>query len=82
MVLSGDGSDEVTAGYLYFHLAPSPEEAHNEAMRLLREMYLYDLLRAERSTVYHRLEIRFPFLDSKFVNFYMRYVQVLSEHVT
>ena len=63
MVLIGEGSDEVTAGYLYFHYAHSAVEAHEDAIRLVREMHLYDLLRTERCTAYHGLEIRLPFLD-------------------
>ena len=74
MVLSGDGSDEVAEGYLYFHMAPSPEAAHEEAVRLVHDINLYDLLRAERCTSYHGVEIRVPFLDRKFVDFYMRHV--------
>ena len=74
VLLIGDGSDEVAAGYLYFHLAPSPVEAHEEAMRLVRELFVYDVLRADRSTAYHGLEVRVPFLDRKFVDFYMKYV--------
>ena len=74
VLLIGDGSDEVAAGYLYFHLAPSPLEAHEEAMRLVRELFVYDVLRADRSTAYHGLEARVPFLDRKFVDFYMKFV--------
>ena len=75
-MLSGEGSDEIAEGYLYFHMAPSPVAAHEEAMRLVREMHLYDLLRAERCTAYHGVEIRLPFLDRKFVDFYMRYAEL------
>ena len=74
VLLIGDGSDEVAAGYLYFHLAPSPQEAHEEAMRLVRELFIYDVLRADRCTAYHGLEARVPFLDRKFVDFYMKFV--------
>lgn len=75
MFLTGDGCDEVAAGYLYFHSAPTPLAAHEEAIRLLKEIHLYDLARAERCTAYHGLEIRLPFLDQKFIDFYMKYVE-------
>ena len=77
VVLTGDGSDEVASGYLYFHLAPSAVAAHEETMRLMSEMHMYDLLRAERCTRYHGLEIRLPFLEQKFIKYYMRYCIVL-----
>jgi asparagine synthase (glutamine-hydrolysing) len=50
MVLSGEGSDEVFAGYLYFHKAPNPEELQAELRDKIANLYLFDCLRANKST--------------------------------
>lgn len=71
VVLSGDGSDEVTSGYIYNYLAPSASELHNEAVKRVKEIHLYDGLRADRATSFHGLELRVPFLDTEFVNMYL-----------
>lgn len=71
VVLSGDGSDEVASGYIYNYLAPSDEALHNEAVKRVKEIHLYDGLRADRATSIHGLELRVPFLDSDFVNSYL-----------
>ena len=68
VLLTGEGSDELTSGYMYFHNAPSPDESHEENLRLLNELYLYDLLRGDRSIADFGLEARVPFLDRKFMN--------------
>ena len=68
VILSGEGADELLCGYLYFHYAPSHLEAHEESMRLIRELYKYDVLRADRCVSSHGLELRVPFLDKDFVN--------------
>lgn len=68
VVLSGEGSDELFMGYLYFHLAPTPESANEESKRLVRELYLYDALRADRTVSSHGLELRVPFLDKDMIN--------------
>ena len=71
VVFSGEGSDELTQGYIYFHKAPSPDEAHEESKRLLRDLYLYDNLRADRAVSAHGLELRVPFLDKNFASYYL-----------
>lgn len=68
MVLSGEGSDEVFGGYLYFHKAPSPEEFHNETVRKIQDLHKYDCLRANKSTMAWGVEARVPFLDREFLN--------------
>lgn len=71
VIFSGEGADEVCQGYIYFHKAPSGQEAHEESLRLQRDLYLYDNLRADRTTAAHGLELRVPFLDHKFTGYYM-----------
>ncbi|XP_034616399.1 asparagine synthetase [glutamine-hydrolyzing] [Trachemys scripta elegans] len=71
VIFSGEGSDELTQGYIYFHKAPSPEEAMEESERLLRELYMFDVLRADRTTAAHGLELRVPFLDHRFTSYYL-----------
>lgn len=68
MVLSGEGSDEIFGGYLYFHKAPSKEEFHLETCRKIKALHLYDCLRANKSTCAWGLEARVPFLDKNFIN--------------
>jgi asparagine synthase (glutamine-hydrolysing) len=72
VVLSGDGSDEVTSGYLENFLAPSLEELHNHAIDRVKNIHFYDVLRADRATSIHGLELRVPFLDVSFVDFYLQ----------
>jgi len=69
VIFSGEGADELTQGYIYFHKAPSAEEAHEESKRLLRDLYLYDNLRADRATAAFGLELRVPFLDKAFTSY-------------
>ena len=54
VVFSGEGADEVAQGYIYFRDAPSPDEAHKDSLRLLKDIYLFDGLRADRTTAAHR----------------------------
>jgi asparagine synthase (glutamine-hydrolysing) len=71
VIFSGEGSDELCQGYIYFHKAPSPEEADLESRRLLQDLYLYDNLRADRTTAAHGLELRVPFLDKFFTSYFL-----------
>ena len=68
MVLSGEGSDEIFAGYLYFHKAPNPEELQAELRDKLCGLHLFDCLRANKSTSAWGLEARVPFLDEDFLD--------------
>ena len=68
MVLSGEGSDELFGGYLYFHKAPNAREFHEETVRKLKKLYLYDCLRANKSLAAWGVEGRVPFLDKEFMD--------------
>lgn len=68
VILSGEGADELFCGYLYFHYAPSPEELNIESKRLVEDLHIYDVLRADRCVSSHGLELRVPFLDRKIVS--------------
>ncbi len=72
VLLIGDGSDEATGGYLYFHKAPNPREFHFECIRLLHYIHYFDVLRADRGIASNGLEARVPFLDHEFINFYFQ----------
>ena len=71
MVLSGEGSDELFGGYLYFHKAPNAKEFHEETVRKLKKLYLYDCLRANKSLAAWGVEGRVPFLDKEFMDIAM-----------
>ncbi|KAL5007851.1 hypothetical protein ScPMuIL_016657 [Solemya velum] len=71
VILSGEGSDEIAQGYIYFHKAPSAKKADEESKRLCDDLYMYDVLRGDRTTSAWGLEIRVPFLDHKFSSHYM-----------
>ncbi|XP_067649280.1 asparagine synthetase [glutamine-hydrolyzing]-like [Haliotis asinina] len=71
VILSGEGSDELAQGYIYFHKAPSPEAADEESRRLLKDLHVYDVLRADRATAAWGLELRVPFLDHQFTSYYL-----------
>ncbi len=68
MVLTGEGSDEIFGGYLYFHKAPSAEEFHAETVRKLDQLYKFDCLRANKSLAAWGVEARVPFLDRAFLD--------------
>lgn len=72
MVLSGEGADEVFGGYLYFHKAPDARAFHEETVRKLSKLYLYDCLRANKSLSAWGVEGRVPFLDKEFLDVAMR----------
>lgn len=71
MVLSGEGADEIFGGYLYFHKAPNEREFHEELLRKLKKLYMFDCLRANKSTAAWGVEARVPFLDKEFLHIAM-----------
>lgn len=72
MVLSGEGADELFGGYLYFHKAPNAREFHEETVRKLSKLHMYDCLRANKSLASWGIEGRVPFLDKEFMDVAMR----------
>ena len=72
MVLSGEGADEIFGGYLYFHKAPDPKAFHEETVRKISKLHLYDCLRANKSLAAWGVEGRVPFLDKEFMDVAMR----------
>lgn len=71
MVLSGEGSDEIFGGYLYFHRAPDAQSFHEETVRKLDRLHWYDCLRANKSMAAWGVEARVPFLDKEFLDLAM-----------
>lgn len=71
MVLSGEGSDEIFGGYLYFHKAPNSDEFYKETVRKVKDLHKYDCLRANKSMLAWGVETRVPFLDRKFLDIIM-----------
>lgn len=72
MVLSGEGADEIFGGYLYFHKAPDAKAFHEETVRKISKLNLYDCLRANKSLAAWGVEGRVPFLDKEFLDVAMR----------
>lgn len=72
MVLSGEGADELFGGYLYFHKAPNAKAFHEETVRKLSKLHLYDCLRANKALAAWGVEGRVPFLDKEFMDIAMR----------
>ncbi len=68
VIFSGEGSDELFCGYLYFHNAPDIKSSAEESRRLVDQLYKYDVLRADRMISCHGLELRVPFLDRCVIN--------------
>src|SRR5574344_795560 len=73
MVLSGEGSDEIFGGYLYFHKAPNARQFHEELIRKLDALHNYDCLRANKSMMAWGVEPRVPFLDREFMDVAMAF---------
>uniref|UniRef100_A0A6C0HYB5 asparagine synthase (glutamine-hydrolyzing) n=1 Tax=viral metagenome TaxID=1070528 RepID=A0A6C0HYB5_9ZZZZ len=71
VIFNGDGSDELTGGYLYFHKSPNEIEFDLECRRLLRDIHMFDVLRSDKCISTHGLEPRTPFLDRGWVQTYL-----------
>lgn len=71
VIFNGDGSDELTGGYLYMHKAPDMIEFDSECRRLLKDIHAFDVLRSDKSISSHGLEPRTPFLDRTWVQYYL-----------
>ena len=71
VILSGEGADETSGSYLYFHKAPTPEAFKEETIRLVKDNQFFDILRADKTTAGAGLEIRVPFYDKEFINYYL-----------
>jgi asparagine synthase (glutamine-hydrolysing) len=82
VIFNGDGSDEVTGGYLYFHYAPNHIEFDLECKRLLNDIHYFDVLRSDRSISSNGLEARTPFLDKEFVTTYLSISSKLRYNTT
>ena len=72
MVLSGEGADELFGGYLYFHKAPNPKEFHEETVRKIKRLHMFDCARANKAMSAWGVEARVPFLDKDFMDIAMR----------
>ena len=82
VIFNGDGSDELSGGYLYFHEAPDDIYFDQECKRLLMNIHYFDVLRSDRCISHHGLEARTPFLDRAFVEYYMTIPKELRNHST
>jgi asparagine synthase (glutamine-hydrolysing) len=71
VLLSGEGADEASGSYLYFHNAPDPKSFQDECVRLLNDVHMFDVLRGDKTTAGAGLEIRVPFFDKEFMEYYM-----------
>ena len=70
VIYSGDGSDEVSQGYLYFKKQPTPQAGALESKRMMENLHMFDVLRVDRTTAAHGLETREPFLDKDWMRHY------------
>jgi asparagine synthase (glutamine-hydrolysing) len=71
VILTGEGSDEVFAGYHYFKRFTETQDVHEEALRILNGLHNMNLQRVDRATMAHSIEGRVPFLDIEFVEYAM-----------
>ena len=72
VLFSGEGSDEASGSYMYFHNAPDADSFNKETVRLLKDLQYFDVLRSDKSTACNGLEVRVPFLDKEFLQYYMQ----------
>jgi asparagine synthase (glutamine-hydrolysing) len=81
VIFNGDGSDELAGGYLYMNCAPDKLAYDKECRRLLKDIYMYDVLRSDKSISSHGLEPRTPFLDRAWTQYYLSIPIELRSHV-
>jgi len=72
VLFSGEGSDEASGSYMYFHNAPDANSFNDETIRLIKDLQYFDVLRSDKSTACNGLEVRIPFLDKEFLQYYMQ----------
>jgi asparagine synthase (glutamine-hydrolysing) len=80
VIFNGDGSDELFGGYLYMNKCPDDIEFDKETRRLLKDIYLFDVLRSDKSISSNGLEPRTPFLDRSFVNYVLSIPPFFRNH--
>ena len=80
VILSGEGSDELFGGYLYMQGAPSHSDFQMESVRLVNDVHMFDVLRADRTTAAHGLELRVPFFDKQVIQFAMEYMSPYAKY--
>ena len=70
VVLTGEGADEIFAGYPYYHRDfPEPGDLHDELVRTIEGLHNLNLQRTDRVSMAHGLEARVPFLDREVIAF-------------
>ena len=78
VIFSGEGSDESSGSYMYFHNAPDADEFKKETVRLMEDLCYFDVLRCDKSTAGAGLEVRVPFLDKEFLQYYLSIKPILK----
>jgi asparagine synthase (glutamine-hydrolysing) len=82
VVLSGEGSDEEWAGYVYNAKAPNPLELYEESVRKMDDLHWYDCRRANMAGAAYGVEVRVPFLDRSVVDYVMSVDPKVKMHST
>ena len=72
VVLTGEGADELFAGYEYLQEIKDEDELHDELVRTVESLHNLNLQRCDRVTMAHGLEARVPFLDREVINWALR----------
>ena len=72
VILTGEGADELFAGYTYYRDYTDPEALHRELRRSISAMHNVNLQRVDRMTMAHSIEGRVPFLDTQLIDLALR----------